>query len=77
MTQKAIELLSNSTDAKRRGFFLHLEGASIDKRSHANDAAQTLGEVKAFDDAVWAPPWRPGRCSRTGGRRRPRSAVAQ
>ncbi len=54
MTQKAIDLLSNSTDAKRRGFFLQVEGASIDKRSHANDAAQTLGEVKAFDDAVAA-----------------------
>lgn len=24
----------------------------IDKRSHANDAAQTLEEIKAFDDAV-------------------------
>jgi alkaline phosphatase len=41
-----------SSDAKRRGFFLQVEGAQIDKRSHVNDAAQTLGEVKAFDDAV-------------------------
>lgn len=30
------------------------EGAQIDKRSHANDADQTLGEMKAFDDAVAA-----------------------
>ena len=31
---------------------LQVEGALIDKRSHANDAAQTLEETKAFDDAV-------------------------
>jgi alkaline phosphatase len=54
MTAKALELLATSSDAKRRGFFLQVEGAQIDKRSHANDAAQTLGEVKAFDDAVAA-----------------------
>ena len=29
-----------------------MEGALIDKRSHANDAAQTLEEMKAFDEAV-------------------------
>ena len=54
MTTKAIDLLSQSKDAARHGFFLQVEGAQIDKRSHANDAAQTLGEVKAFDDAVAA-----------------------
>ncbi|MFF5563647.1 alkaline phosphatase [Streptomyces sp. NPDC012623] len=58
MTSKSISLL---TDARRgqgkgksKGFFLQVEGAQIDKRSHANDAAQTLGEIKAFDDAVKA-----------------------
>ncbi|WP_242511380.1 alkaline phosphatase [Pengzhenrongella frigida] len=54
MTAKAIDLLAHSADARRRGFFLQVEGAMIDKRSHANDAAQTLGEMKAFDDAVAA-----------------------
>ncbi|GAA2785666.1 alkaline phosphatase [Kitasatospora paracochleata] len=49
MTTKAIDLLAKKN---RRGFFLQIEGAQIDKRSHANDAAQTLGEIKAFDDAV-------------------------
>ena len=49
MTGKAIELLSGKTD---KGFLLQVEGALIDKRSHANDATQTLGEMKAFDDAV-------------------------
>ena len=51
MTSKAIDLL----DAKAKsgnGFYLQVEGALIDKRSHANDAAQTLEETKAFDDAV-------------------------
>lgn len=50
MTGKAIDLLANSSTTK--GFLLQVEGASIDKRSHANDAEQTLGEMKAFDDAV-------------------------
>ena len=49
MTRKAISLLDGRTD---RGFFLQVEGALIDKRSHANDATQTLGEMKAYDDAA-------------------------
>ncbi len=49
MTAKAISLL-DTKDPK--GFLLQVEGALIDKRSHANDATQTLGEIKAFDDAV-------------------------
>jgi len=52
LTQKALDLLGNSDQAERRGFFLQVEGSLIDKRSHANDAAQTLEEMKAFDDAV-------------------------
>ena len=50
MTAKAIELLANSKSSK--GFYLQVEGALIDKRSHANDAAQTLEEMRAFDQAV-------------------------
>jgi alkaline phosphatase len=49
MTKKAIELLSTGNS---KGFYLQVEGALIDKRSHANDAAQTLEEMKAFDEAV-------------------------
>ena len=52
MTKKSIELLGSGT--KGNGFYLQVEGALIDKRSHANDAAQTLEEIKAFDDAVAA-----------------------
>ena len=51
MTSKAISLLSKKASGGK-GFYLQVEGALIDKRSHANDAAQTLEETKAFDDAV-------------------------
>ena len=53
MTTRAIDLLSQRTEGGS-GFYLQVEGALIDKRSHANDAAQTLEETKAFDDAVKA-----------------------
>jgi alkaline phosphatase len=53
MTSKAIGLLKAKSEATGgKGFYLQVEGALIDKRSHANDAAQTLEEIKAFDDAV-------------------------
>ncbi|MEU2234426.1 MULTISPECIES: alkaline phosphatase [Streptomyces] len=51
MTKKSLSLLNGRSE---KGFLLQVEGAQIDKRSHANDAAQTLDEVKAFDDAVKA-----------------------
>ena len=50
MTRKSIELLNTNKGGK--GFYLQVEGALIDKHSHANDAAQTLEETKAFDEAV-------------------------
>lgn len=50
MTRKSIELLN--TQKGKKGFYLQVEGALIDKRSHANDAAQTLEETKGFDEAV-------------------------
>ncbi|MGA8208586.1 MAG: alkaline phosphatase [Nocardioidaceae bacterium] len=52
MTSKAITLLSNAKARSGKGFYLQVEGALIDKRSHANDAAQALEEIKAFDEAV-------------------------
>jgi alkaline phosphatase len=51
LTRKAISLLDRP-GRRGKGFYLQVEGALIDKRSHANDAAQTLAEMKAFDDAV-------------------------
>jgi alkaline phosphatase len=53
MTQKAIDLL----DQKRRsapahGFFLQVEGASIDKQDHAANPCAQIGETIAFDQAI-------------------------
>ncbi|GLZ39294.1 alkaline phosphatase [Actinokineospora sp. NBRC 105648] len=47
MTSKAISLLEN-----RRGFFLQVEGASIDKQDHATNACGQVGETVAFDKAI-------------------------
>jgi alkaline phosphatase len=49
MTSKAINLLENNN---RRGFFLQVEGASIDKQDHATNACGQIGETVAFDRAI-------------------------
>jgi alkaline phosphatase len=49
MTAKAISLLQQRN---RRGFFLQVEGASIDKRDHAANPCQQIGETVAFDKAI-------------------------
>ena len=46
-TAKAIELLDNPT-----GFFMMVEGGKIDWACHANDAAASIHDTLAFDDAV-------------------------
>ncbi len=51
MTLKAIELLDRAP-RRRRGFFLQVEGAAIDKRDHAADPCGQIGETIAFDAAV-------------------------
>ncbi len=48
MTKKSIQLLNTG----KKGFFLQVEGASIDKRDHAADACGQIGETVAFDQAV-------------------------
>ncbi|WP_035602806.1 alkaline phosphatase [Haloferula sp. BvORR071] len=48
MTAKAIATLSKDDSP----FILMVEGASIDKQSHANDAAGTLWDVIEFDKAI-------------------------
>ena len=48
MTDKALDIMDRSP----KGFFLLVEGASIDTTAHHNDAAAMLGEMKAFDDAL-------------------------
>src|SRR6185369_803367 len=47
MTSRAISLLEN-----KRGFFLQVEGASIDKQDHATNACGQLGETVAYDNAI-------------------------
>ena len=47
MTSKAINLLDDD-----HGFFLQVEGASIDKRDHASDACGQIGETVAMDNAL-------------------------
>jgi alkaline phosphatase/streptomycin-6-phosphatase len=49
MTRTAIALLDEGTG---HGFFLQVEGASIDKRDHAADPCAQIGETIAFDAAV-------------------------
>lgn len=50
MTDRAIELL-DANDAGQ-GFFLQVEGASIDKQAHAARPCDQIGETVAFDRAV-------------------------
>jgi alkaline phosphatase len=49
MTAKAIELLDRPAGP---GFFLQVEGASIDKQDHAANACAQIGETIAFDRAI-------------------------
>lgn len=48
MTEKAIELLAD----KPQGFFLQVEGASIDKQDHAANPCGQIGETVDLDEAV-------------------------
>ncbi len=54
LTQKAIEILeSKAKRAKgKKGFFLQVEGASIDKQDHAANPCGQIGETVAFDKAI-------------------------
>ncbi|MFD7663871.1 alkaline phosphatase [Streptomyces sp. NPDC059788] len=54
-TAKALELLEGRARAgggADRGFFLQVEGASIDKQDHEADPCGQIGETAAFDRAV-------------------------
>lgn len=50
LTTKAIDLLKQPKG--KPGFFLQVEGASIDKRDHSADACGQIGETIDFDEAV-------------------------
>jgi alkaline phosphatase len=49
MTEQAIQLLSHNN---HQGFFLMVEGASIDKQAHRRNPCGQIGELRAFDQAV-------------------------
>ncbi|MEV4438916.1 alkaline phosphatase [Streptomyces sp. NPDC049577] len=53
-TRKAIQLLEEKQKGgkSKKGFFLQVEGASIDKRDHAADPCGQIGETAALDRAV-------------------------
>jgi alkaline phosphatase len=50
MTEKAIDLLKRN----EKGFFLQVEGASIDKQDHAANPCGQIGETVDLDEAVQA-----------------------
>ncbi|SHG27225.1 alkaline phosphatase [Streptoalloteichus hindustanus] len=50
MTRRALDLLEHND----KGFFLQVEGASIDKQDHAANPCGQIGETIGFDDAVAA-----------------------
>jgi alkaline phosphatase len=65
MTSKAIDLLHEADGpgpwqshddrfehVRRQGFFLQVEGASIDKQDHVENPCQQIGETIAFDRAI-------------------------
>jgi len=53
MTSKAIDLLSTKVKHDRsRGFYLQVEGASIDKQDHAENPCGQIGETVEFDRAI-------------------------
>ena len=55
MTAKALQLLNakvRQPGRHRPGFFLQVEGASIDKRSHGAQPCEQIGETVDFDAAV-------------------------
>lgn len=55
MTARAIELLSakvKGDKAANRGFFLQVEGASIDKQDHAENPCGQIGETVELDRAI-------------------------
>jgi alkaline phosphatase len=54
LTNKSIDLLNRDRAKTGTGFFLQVEGASIDKQDHAADACGQIGETIDFDEAVQA-----------------------
>lgn len=54
MTSKAIDLLEANPNGQSNGFFLQVEGASIDKQDHNANACGQIGETDDLDKAISA-----------------------
>ena len=54
MTRKAIDLLEANPNGQSNGFFLQVEGASIDKQDHNANACGQIGETDDLDQAISA-----------------------
>lgn len=54
MTSKAIDLLSANENGQANGYFLQVEGASIDKQDHNANACGQIGETDDLDKAISA-----------------------
>lgn len=54
MTSKAIDLLEANPNGQSNGFFLQVEGASIDKQDHNANACGQIGETDDLDKAITA-----------------------
>ncbi|MFI1992186.1 alkaline phosphatase [Actinoplanes sp. NPDC020271] len=52
MATKALDVLDQQSKHSKKGFFLQIEGASIDKQDHAANPCGQIGETVAFDAAV-------------------------
>ena len=52
MTKKALDLLNANPASDANGYFLQVEGASIDKQDHAGNACGQIGETDDFDQAI-------------------------
>ena len=52
MTKKALDLLGANPNGQKNGYFLQVEGASIDKQDHAGNACGQIGETDDFDQAI-------------------------
>ena len=52
MAERALNELDAKNDANDKGFFLMIEGASIDKSSHDADPCGVIGELLSFDRTV-------------------------
>lgn len=52
MTAKAIDLLEANPNGQSNGFFLQVEGASIDKQDHNANACGQIGETDDLDKAI-------------------------